>query len=550
MKSVAIVLAVALCSTGLLFGQVPDEVVLPDYVESGGKYISDQIQGDTTALGARTNPNRTYILKRNGTYLSVSSIRNTNWPLALRAQNGPGQKPAVFTWKNPVTGQFNQPFDMRGNLSLKNVVLLGWSSIPADKSLMSARVIQVNAAGFNLVMDSCLIVGTAAAAIQVPTATHLITVTNTTFAQSGNVPYADVGNGRAFDLRNVSVDSVILRNCTFIDGIDRVVRHRGSSAALGLFVFDHNTIFNNASYHGCLELGTVGQVEITNNLFVDNFVLGRDSTDDVRLGEFNASTEKEPNGKARMTFISTAPDTAGQPVPSVCVVRKNYYAVTPAVQAWYNTNPRGYLGLGSLIPLTYNINKKIGADSVNAFKKDTIAFTKSTSNLIPFATWYWDPAGADKKKVGTGWSATYDMQRSSWPYYIDTLNLRYQTTRPAYTGADGGKPAGSLMWWNLPLTGVGTSQENEVPQGYSLSQNYPNPFNPSTEIGYQLPATGHVSLVVYDLLGREVATLVNEIQSAGTYAEKFDARALSSGMYFYRLTSGSFSSARKMMLVR
>lgn len=84
----------------------------------------------------------------------------------------------------------------------------------------------------------------------------------------------------------------------------------------------------------------------------------------------------------------------------------------------------------------------------------------------------------------------------------------------------------------------------------SLIQNYPNPFNPITEIQYQIPANGFVSLKIYDMLGRETATLVNEVKTAGTYSIQWNASSLSSGIYFYRLETGNFVETRKMMLVK
>ena len=89
-----------------------------------------------------------------------------------------------------------------------------------------------------------------------------------------------------------------------------------------------------------------------------------------------------------------------------------------------------------------------------------------------------------------------------------------------------------------------------VPQTFALEQNYPNPFNPSTAISYQLPVAGNVSLKVFDMLGKEVATLVNARQEAGAYTVNFNANNLSSGVYFYRLQAGNFVQTRKMMLVK
>jgi hypothetical protein len=76
-----------------------------------------------------------------------------------------------------------------------------------------------------------------------------------------------------------------------------------------------------------------------------------------------------------------------------------------------------------------------------------------------------------------------------------------------------------------------------IPDKFELSQNYPNPFNPITNIKYQIIENGFVNLKIYDIVGREIATLVNKNQTAGTYETKFDASNISSGVYFYKLTS-------------
>jgi hypothetical protein len=83
-----------------------------------------------------------------------------------------------------------------------------------------------------------------------------------------------------------------------------------------------------------------------------------------------------------------------------------------------------------------------------------------------------------------------------------------------------------------------------------LEQNYPNPFNPSTKIKYQIPVSGFVSLKVYDVLGKEIASLVQEVKSAGIYEVQFDASELVSGVYFYTLKVGDFIQTRKMILLK
>lgn len=89
-----------------------------------------------------------------------------------------------------------------------------------------------------------------------------------------------------------------------------------------------------------------------------------------------------------------------------------------------------------------------------------------------------------------------------------------------------------------------------VPKNFDLTQNYPNPFNPTTTIEFSIPREANVSLKIYDVLGKEVATLVNEQRAAGTYILNWNASNFSSGLYFYRLTAGEFTETKKMFLVK
>ncbi|HSL88321.1 MAG TPA: T9SS type A sorting domain-containing protein [Ignavibacteriaceae bacterium] len=92
--------------------------------------------------------------------------------------------------------------------------------------------------------------------------------------------------------------------------------------------------------------------------------------------------------------------------------------------------------------------------------------------------------------------------------------------------------------------------QQSLPTQFILYQNYPNPFNPATVISYQLPVNGNVTLKVYDLLGKEVAVLVDEYKPAGKYEVEFDASQISSGVYDYKLTAGDFTQTNKMVLIR
>ncbi|MGE5436737.1 MAG: T9SS type A sorting domain-containing protein [Syntrophothermus sp.] len=109
---------------------------------------------------------------------------------------------------------------------------------------------------------------------------------------------------------------------------------------------------------------------------------------------------------------------------------------------------------------------------------------------------------------------------------------------------------GGYTWDCSPMNLILGNNDKLHFNKYSLEQNYPNPFNPSTIINYTIANSGIVKLVVYDIIGREVATLVNEYQSSGAYNIEFNATDLNSGVYFYRIDSGGYSKVKKMMVLK
>lgn len=117
----------------------------------------------------------------------------------------------------------------------------------------------------------------------------------------------------------------------------------------------------------------------------------------------------------------------------------------------------------------------------------------------------------------------------------------------SYASGSGGGGAFEYVRSKRPGT---ASVPQTVPMAFGMEQNYPNPFNPATVISYQLSASGRTTLTVHDLIGREVAVLVNEMQSAGSYTVHFDGSQLASGTYFVRLTNGGRVEMRKMTLMK
>jgi hypothetical protein len=101
-----------------------------------------------------------------------------------------------------------------------------------------------------------------------------------------------------------------------------------------------------------------------------------------------------------------------------------------------------------------------------------------------------------------------------------------------------------------PVVATAVSELHSVPTGFVLGQNYPNPFNPTTVIQYSLPAQGMVSMVLYNVLGQEVATLASGVQTAGVHQVIVDGKGLASGVYFYRLSTGANTETRRMVLLK
>ena len=103
---------------------------------------------------------------------------------------------------------------------------------------------------------------------------------------------------------------------------------------------------------------------------------------------------------------------------------------------------------------------------------------------------------------------------------------------------------------DLDVKFEGDNFGSEIPKVFQLNQNYPNPFNPVTKIEYALPKDVKVSIKIYDILGRQVSVLVNDVQKAGYYKLDWNGSSLSSGIYFYQMVAGDFVAVKKMMLIK
>ena len=171
--------------------------------------------------------------------------------------------------------------------------------------------------------------------------------------------------------------------------------------------------------------------------------------------------------------------------------------------------------------------------------------SENVSSFLPYGS----------AEILTTWAGVYVTTNNGGNWTNVTSNLSsnsYVAFSSVLSDADlyvGGGPG----VWKRPISEIIVSvstPSSEIPSAYTLAQNYPNPFNPNSIIRYELPMQSHVSLKVFDMLGREVATLVNDVKQPGEYAVTFDGSDLVSGVYFYRLDAGNFTSVKKLLLLK
>jgi Secretion system C-terminal sorting domain len=536
-----------------------------------GTFINEQLVQDSINNGG-IPANRVYELRRGSLYLANATYTvNAGQSLRMRANDSLGNRPVIMLYETGLPPNPQNPpgnlIDLRGNLDFKNIILSGYYE-PIDTNLnnLGGALITVATAGAGatISLDSCIITNINGNHLRTNGATQWVKITNCIFANMGYLGRSNLGAGKGIDLRDASHDSLIILNSTFVNWQDRVVRHYNFSNPLAgtgpinYLRIEHNTFVNGQSYHGFLSLGSMGpRAIITNNLMVDHFSLGNDS-DATRQAEFVNNLEVDPYGGPRMTWIFTTPNDSTQ-----WTIAKNYYVVTPECQSFYDSasilpiiaDPP--LTVGS--PLTYHINSKLGADSVNAFTEISLALNNTPKVMKIANQWYRSPSGGNKLKNTPNaaiWNNSFDFDRRGWRYFNDTLDCAYPTSSPAYTAADGDYPVGDLNWFparyaawlNDPVSSVRFG--DGFPASFELAQNYPNPFNPVTTITYSVPREAKVKLEVYDLLGRRVATLVDGLQQVGTHSVSFGGSSLASGVYLYRLSAPDQMITRKMVLMK
>jgi len=528
--------------------------------------LVSQIRADTTANGGIV-AGRIYELIGGEVYLVTEQFYlEEGFTLHMRSSNE--QKAIVYLFP---TGSGDNPQEppgyfvrsRGGDLILEDLAISAFyepGDDPAAGSFdyfynVQGGLFRTDNEGASFYATNCIFSNTAGQIIRTNASTQTVKFEDCIFANLGALSTSNFGAGKGIDLRESSCDEFILVNNTFLNYQDRPVRHYNygdpvaGTGDIAHGIIDHNTFVNGMGFHGLLSLGNVGaEMEITNNLFVDAFAAGEDSTDETRTAEWANTGEQYGNGNNRMAWIFAAP--TGN---TAWTVSNNYYAVTAEGQSFFDT----YSEIGVGEPLSNYIMGELGAGAANAF---TMIPDPELSNvpdlMLGLMTYYVVDAGKTKDTPNDTWDpATQDMDRRPITYYVNDFDVSYSTGSAAYTGAVGGFPAGDLNAFpgkksEWELTDVRMDDKDGLVKDFALEQNYPNPFNPSTKIKFAIPKQSHVTLKIYNVLGQEVAELVNQEMRPGSYIVDFNAGRLSSGIYFYSIQAEQFSVTKKMMLLK
>ncbi len=332
-------------------------------------------------------------------------------------------------------------------------------------------------------------------------------------------------------------------------------------------------------------MSSKGQITITptyNPIAGDRFVFNSVDTNNVQPGgaganqNWNFSTITIFNDSTVLTYSVPSGTPYASSYPSANLAQ---YQQSASAYTYYQTSTSHILNYGAATtvatvvnsdpqkvmqyPFAYNSNfsdnflAQFTSAGATVYRRGTINVSADAYGTITLPTGTYGNVLRTKQIQtivdssvisGFGLVSTTVLTTYSWYNGVNKFPV-FQITNSAITTLAGTTYSKSVSITKNQSVGI-NKISSEVPNKFNLNQNYPNPFNPTTKISFALPKTGLTKLTVFDNLGREIKTLVNEELNAGTYEISLDAAGLTSGIYYYRLSSGDNNSVKKMTLIK
>jgi hypothetical protein len=566
-----------------------DTLVIKDYYEMNNQQNS-LYQAMTLDTG-NVPAGRVYELKANGYYPlqnNPTTLRNTvivgeDNTMVVENENA-ASRPPLICGADRQGGTNTAAINVTHDLTVKNCNIIEFSSEYAG---LSYSIINTDSANLKITFDNCLVEHLIKDFLFITKANYNVTLRNCYFVNMNGYPCRR--SGGVLDCFS-DLDTLLVENCTHIMGQGSIYRLRDYLASYYSFhfkriIFNHNTFVNCAGYT-FMNPGYQSNVSLTNNMFVNCNVqcfapilstldVGETDLDNLPMGLVNVYPDSADVAKntprkflCQDNLVYWDPSLAN--MDSILNANKVNGATNWSSQKIImNTRTDSmfkHLGRFSTTPYSYCVSDT-WKNKLPTFTDTKDLFTTQLANLKTFALGTVDSnatiALPTWRLINTG---SGDFLKSDWPIPVD---LSYSDA-DLQTAGLGHFPLGDLNWFPNQKEAwlAQRSQEyaaiaaamgdlaavqgpvNNLPVSFQLDQNYPNPFNPSTFISYKLPISSLVTIKVYDVLGREVQTLVNERQAAGNHSVTFNASSLPSGVYFYRLQTGNYSTAKKLLLLK
>jgi hypothetical protein len=559
--------------------QSGDTLVVKDDAEFGsGNTLYLLMKSDSLAPATRV-----YMLKAAGTYscsnnpVSSSTHKTIVMGPAQNIKKGTIIPPVVcgfYSSTTSTTGGMNSNLD----LLVKNI---NFSIGNTNGGSGGWAFFNFGGPNMKLQVDNCILEHTWWVWVGGPPKLSTVKFTNSYFVNMDG--HSCRRNGGIVDFNNGSAflqDTLLVENCTHVNFQGTAYKFR-DGYVVNRAIFNHND-FINCSGFVIMNNGDQTNLSITNNIYVN-----------CQLQDFAPVLIKADAGEV---------DDDGLPMGLVNLKVDSTFTANVGTHGVYVNRNLAYWD-----PSLANIDSIINATKVDNrtdwVSQRIIANSRTTTLFANHATYpkLYNGGWISKKPTFAGTDVLFTTRLATLKSYamacIDTtygtpLSSWRKSTNPegtsfvyadfpipidlSYTDADllgaglGGFPLGDLGWfptqlaaWNAQsateratiqanvngTVGVATAHQ-ELPQNFQLQQNYPNPFNPSTVIDYTISKAGNVTLKVYNMLGQEVAALVNGHQEANTYKVNFNASGLPSGVYIYELRSGSNVASGKMLLMK
>jgi hypothetical protein len=385
-------------------------------------------------------------------------------------------------------------------------------------------------------------------------------------------------NGGVLDFFS-NQDTILVENSTHVNVQGYIYKSR-SGYSINRQIYNHNN-FIDCSAYVLMNTGDHANYSVTNNIFVNCHVQGYTPfLGGVDVGEVDP--EDLPMG-----IVNVFDDSLFTADGASFYVDKNLIYWDPSLDdviATLNANAVNDQTdwVSQMIPMNSRSKAMFDDDATYPLLTEGEWITDKLPNFAETDVLFTDQLAKIKTfsiaTVDTSFTGSLDMWRqpsnpaadyftyADWPIPID---LSYDDADLLTTGLNG-FPVGDLAWFPDKYTEWMAQRDNElqqihqvlstgvlgvevlpgVPVMFELSQNYPNPFNPKTVINFSIPEAGNVILKVYNSLGQEVATLLNEYKAASNYKVDFNASNLSSGVYFYTLEANNFKLTKKMVLIK